>query len=206
MIASSMLELHSTPWMQSSWNKTDILFFRDGANPAASPCERPYLSQNLDPRPKSNPERSHDIVSESLGVILLELCYGTALEEFNIFKSLPIRPEQLNHSFRLRIANTLCEQVVDEAGPEMQAAIKWCLKNRRSDINEHKWRKEFFSVVVLPLHNYTRYLAGKLMATEEINHYGDVTSDGTAIYGKPEFSGETIVGKSCHSCGKLMLY
>lgn len=196
VIASSMLELHSTPWLESSWNKTDIVFFSNSTNSAEKQFGPPYLSRNLDNDSKSQPDKSHDLVSESLGVVLLELCYGTRLEEFNIYKTFPVRPEQPNHSFRLRIATALCENVVDEAGPEMQAAIKWCLKNRRSDINEHKWRREFFSVVVLPLHNYTQYLSGKFIASEDITHYGNVTSGGIAIYGKPEFLGETIIGKS----------
>ncbi len=129
--------------------------------------------------------------------MLLELCYGKGLEDFNLYKTFPIRPEQPNHSFRLRIATALSEKVKDEEGPEMQAAIKWCLKNRRTDINEHKWRKEFFNVVVIPLHNHIQYLAGKLNASDQdVTHYGDVTSGGTAIYGRSDFLGETVIGKS----------
>jgi hypothetical protein len=195
LIASSMFELHSTPWLESSWTKTDIVFFRDTTNPGGNMCERPYLRRHISPQSNEPSDGTRDLISESLGVLLLELCYGTRLEEFSIYKTFPIRPEKPNHSFRLRIATALCENVADEAGPEMQAAIKWCLKNRRSDIDEHKWRKEFFGVVVLPLYNYTQYLAGKFIASEGTTHYGDNTSGGLGIYGNPQFFGETIVGE-----------
>ena len=91
-LASSLLQLHATPWLNEAWSKKDIWFFR--ANSTSSKkhvdFEQPYVSYdfagpNATSLPSCNTQQANRIPHGnpsllSLGIVLLELGLDTPIE------------------------------------------------------------------------------------------------------------------------------
>ena len=91
----------------------------------------------------------------TLGIILLELCFGIALEDHEIRRNFVSLDGQPNPGLDLVAAMQWCDRYAnDEAGPEFAGAIDWCLRNptaRTIGAKEQGWREELFTQVVEPL-------------------------------------------------------
>jgi hypothetical protein len=96
-LASSLLQLHATPWFNEHWNKRDILFLANkttinpgtGRSPRPVDVERPLLARRflssgtVTPSTSSTlPRPTHPNLSVlSLGIMLLELWFATPIED-----------------------------------------------------------------------------------------------------------------------------
>jgi hypothetical protein len=158
-IASSYLQLHSTPWISPHWSKKDILFLRDSVNPNRIHLEQPYVSRNFRPDHRSDDDNNHhsDGSLSNLGIMLLELCFGTALEDHELRQKYPqaVTP---NRFLDMAAALEWSPRAVEEAGPEFADAILWCLRNMPGSGQTDddgmllgNWREELFVKVVQPL-------------------------------------------------------
>ncbi|TEY52509.1 hypothetical protein BOTCAL_0257g00020 [Botryotinia calthae] len=89
-LASSLLQLHASPWFNERWNKSEILFLSDRSNPSTRPVdiERPLLAHNgiTSPTPRNSlPTPTHPNVSVlCLGIMLLELWFAEPIESRRI--------------------------------------------------------------------------------------------------------------------------
>jgi hypothetical protein len=153
-LASSHLQLHSTPWISSQWSKKDILFLRDSNNPDKILLDQPYISRNFAPTPAVSDNPIDDQSLSNLDIMLLELCFGTALEDHEIRQKYPTGSTP-NPFLDIAAALEWSPRAVEEAGPEFADAIMWCLRgvpgSGESDGKLEKWREELFLKVVEPL-------------------------------------------------------
>ncbi|KAE8440783.1 hypothetical protein EG329_006583 [Mollisiaceae sp. DMI_Dod_QoI] len=153
-LASSHLQLHSTPWISSRWSKKDILFLKDSNDPDKIVLDQPYISRNFAPAPAASDDPNNDRSLSNLGIMLLELCFGTALEDHEIRQKYPTSSTP-NPFLDMAAALEWSPRVVEEAGPEFADAIMWCLRgvpgSGESDGKLEKWREELFLKVVEPL-------------------------------------------------------
>lgn len=182
-LASSYLQLKSSPWIRAEWSKSDILFLWDGENPDRIKLNQPYISRCFERAADNSAEDSDDDIMvpmgrfdrddrtlAGLGIMLLELCFGTALEEHETRR----RYYQGGEAGAGPAANPFIDRAAalewfpraeGEAGPEFADAIGWCLTcmpgSRESDDTLDKWREELFSKVVLPL----KYCHDQFVAT-----------------------------------------
>lgn len=143
-IASSHLQLHSTPWIASHWLKTDIFFHLSNDGPI---LDQPYVSQYFTSASTSlpTPTSNTDPLS-SLGILLLELCFGIPLEEH------PTRlkyPAQAKPFLDLAAAFEWSPRATAEAGAEFGDAIVWCMRSGRGGMGSG--REEVMERVVGPL-------------------------------------------------------
>ena len=85
-IASSHLQLHDSPWLGPQWEKKDILFHRHDHTII---CAKLYISRsfNSDPEKKPSAYMMAERGMSALGILLLELCFGVALEDHEIRKN-----------------------------------------------------------------------------------------------------------------------
>jgi hypothetical protein len=102
--------------------------------------------------------------------MLLELCFGCALEEHQVYQKYAIvdaaaaaAAEEIepNHFLNLAAALEWCPKANEEAGPEFQDAILWCLHDMPrfgGESSKRSWREGLFEKVVEPL----RYCHGQL--------------------------------------------
>jgi hypothetical protein len=152
-LASSHLQLHSSPWITAQWSKRDILFLQDSTNPAKILLDQPYISRNFAPTLPSSDDADDRSLS-NLGIMLLELCFGTALEDNELRQKYPVGLTP-NPFLDTVAALEWSRRAVEEGGPEFANAILWCLHNMpgsgESDGKLDKWREELFLKVVEPL-------------------------------------------------------
>ncbi|KAH8805200.1 hypothetical protein F5884DRAFT_442575 [Xylogone sp. PMI_703] len=151
-LASSHLQLHSTPWISSQWNKKDIFFLRDKNNPDKIHLDQPYISRSFTTNPSTS-DNPNDHSLSNLGIMLLELCFGIALEDHELRQKYPMDLTP-NPFLDMAAALEWSPRAVEEAGPEFADAIWWCLHNmpRRGQDNAlERWREELFLKVVEPL-------------------------------------------------------
>lgn len=87
--------------------------------------------------------------------MLLELCFGTPIEEHRICRSMPANTEEMIGLVNYMAATEWLRDVVEEAGPEYSDAVTWCLhyapESAGADWNKEKWREAMYEKVVGPL-------------------------------------------------------
>jgi hypothetical protein len=128
-VASSHLQLHSTPWARKQWESVDVRF------PQTSATRAPRLS-----------DRSFGC----LGIMLLELLFDAPIEEHELWQQLGAQ-NTADPMFRLLVAKKWIDDVEGEAGSEFFAAVDWCLNKSPMTLDGDQWRKDLACEVVLPL-------------------------------------------------------
>lgn len=87
--------------------------------------------------------------------MLLELCFGIAIEDHKLRQSITTDDEQILQLFNYAAATQWSRDVVEEAGPEYADAIAWCLHHTPEssgvEAKDEKWREDMFVKVVEPL-------------------------------------------------------
>lgn len=151
-IASSHFQLHSSPWLRLQWSKKDIVFLHNPTSNTRFSIEQPYISHKfcvstISPVPSPYEDRS----ISNLGIMLLELCFGVALEDHEIRKRYPSGDHNSDPFLDVAAALEWAGTVNDEAGPEYSDAVAWCLQRSVTDTRDDKWREELFAKVVEPL-------------------------------------------------------
>lgn len=91
----------------------------------------------------------------NLGIMLLELCFGTAIEDYKLRQHMKATDEQTLQLINYAVAIQWTRDVVEEAGPEFSDAITWCLHHTPESSGvegkDEKWREAMFAKVVEPL-------------------------------------------------------
>lgn len=172
ILASSFLQLLETPWLPATWSKSDIVFVRSATCPGAFALDEPHLNRGLtahepvDTVDKNNSTAAAAAVTATtvhqsldlLGIVLLELCFGTLLEAHPSRKRWPHgNTDTERTAFDFMAAREWQLEVNEEAGPDYADAAAWCLGGNRSTPPE-LWRREMLQKVVQPLERCRQYL------------------------------------------------
>ncbi|KAI5788272.1 hypothetical protein EDC01DRAFT_748917 [Geopyxis carbonaria] len=160
VFASSHLQLFSTPWLDFQWSLDDIYLL------PSENFQNPYLSRPLSIQSSSYPGLQHngdqpaldDHGVGSLGILLLELCFGYTVEEYKSRQQLPAATHK-----KIAALQWLDDKLLGEAGKEWAGAVRWCLMFR-SSYNKDKggWKEQLFEEVIEPLKRCYQHLAGDL--------------------------------------------
>jgi hypothetical protein len=154
-LASSHLQLHSSPWLHHVWSSENILLpaTQDASNARAISTE-PYVLADLAATPTSWP--SKDPSFTSLGIVLLELCFDQRFTENKLWQKYPGKED--DSLIRLAIAQKLAERVAEEAGDDYSTAVSWALKQAPVNLTDDSWRVDFAENVVQPLQRCCDFL------------------------------------------------
>lgn len=166
-LSSSLLQLHTTPWIGEGWSKRDIIFLRSKNGPRKTIlAEQPYITRHFyslaNPRsPRTPLTGSMNFKGDctksifALGILLLELCFGQALEQQ------PIRQKYLgpdgepNDFTDFATAREWLEYVQEEGGPDFWNAIRRCIfcafGPRSTSLADEELRQAVHDEVVKPL-------------------------------------------------------
>ena len=173
-LASSHLQLYPSPWLHSYWSKKDIVFNMDPQDPRSIHTDQPYMLRAVSAQTTTQPPTttspssytSRDRSLTTLGILLIELCFGTALEDHEMRRqchtSTP--PQQTNASLDLAatldlaVALEWSRSVVEEAGETYADAVNWCLKGQCAGAGDGRWREDLFVNVVRPLQTCYEHL------------------------------------------------
>lgn len=165
ILASSHLQLHSTPWLHEQWDGEHVRFTLNSSDPNAASLGEPYLSkhftpvQSTPPATSSKPDRSF----VSLGIVLLELCFGYRFEECSFWSTPGIAQLKADPHVRQAMACQWLEDVEGDAGVDYAGAVEWTLRQAPVTVKDNSWRLDFAENVVQPLaRNYEMLTGSKL--------------------------------------------
>ena len=110
---------------------------------------------------------SSDRLLQTLGILLIELCFGAALENHRMRRQFQ---SSTNHSavnadlaaaLDLAVALEWSQSVGGEAGDSYADAVQWCLRAPSVSTKDDKWREDLFANVVAPLQYCYEQLSSK---------------------------------------------
>ncbi|KAF4631574.1 hypothetical protein G7Y89_g6550 [Cudoniella acicularis] len=162
ILASSLLQLQTTPWLSGNLNKQSILFYYQENEVLA---DQPYISHSF-PSTKSchgstgtTSENEKNLSSprvalSSLGILLLELCWGQSIEDQTNLRKRHLSSDgkAIEGTDYLTAIDWL--DTVDEEEPKMVPIIKWCifcLYSGKPNWTDTKFTQAVYVNVVRPL-------------------------------------------------------
>jgi hypothetical protein len=159
LLATSVLQLHSTGWLNSRNWREDVRFVRAKGKKAPFAYIRKRFHHGEPLRKPSEPTidliRKNEIIFD-LGIVLIELSLGKSLRSFQ-------RPEDLgpdglpNYLTDLAIATRLVtNEVQDKEGPRYADTVNRCIHcifdGIDPSLENEQFRQAFYQSAVLPLH------------------------------------------------------
>ena len=162
LLASSLLQLHTTPWLVEKWSKRDIVFFRRSETDPRPVIQQPFICRelNLSTSPPSTTDHSQAL--QSLGILLLELCFNAALED-QLFRAACYGPDgKPNDMTDFATARKWwMDDALGEAGPEFHEAVRRCLfcafGPPTTDLTNDELRAAVYEGVVLPIEKIAQF-------------------------------------------------
>ncbi|KAI4708103.1 hypothetical protein J4E89_007223 [Alternaria sp. Ai002NY15] len=161
-LASSVLQLHETPWLDQCWNKDSIFFVK---RPGMIMYDQPFVSRDFNhatpPAETGMPPSMKCIIRNqplyALGVALIELWYNKPLQELwkeqdGLFDT-GVRQDDLMTEWRT--ANRLVDDLYNEAGGMYGDAVRRCIRcdfdRRASSLDDIEFQRDVYHGVVSQL-------------------------------------------------------
>ena len=120
-LASTALQLQTTPWLNSSWDSNDVLFHTGVApDPYITKGFNSESNQPGEPIKLAEPSPVRNRSIFNLGVLLLELCLGKPLDHFKT-------PEDSSIFTEFCTAKRLVENLAEEASSGYADAVTACI-------------------------------------------------------------------------------
>lgn len=161
-LASSVLQLHETPWLEANWSKDNIFFVQRSEKTIYS---QPFVSQSFDlaGEPSSAPMPSvmtriiRNQTLYALGISLIELWYGRPLHELQTIEDGPpiTGYPQTDLMTQWNTCDRLVEALYSEAGAKYTDAVRRCIRcdfdRRASSLEDAAFQKAVYHGVVSEL-------------------------------------------------------
>jgi hypothetical protein len=166
ILASSFLQLLDSPWLSTAFDKSEICFLSDSSDPNVLLLDEPHVTRAFESMcaPKASgqatkpPSDAFRDALDRLGILLLELCFGSTLQSQPCRKRWPEGDDELQRAcFDVMAARNWQCEVNEEAGEDYSEAVAWCLGGNRSAPPD-RWRQDMMKKVVQPLQRCRDYL------------------------------------------------
>lgn len=115
-LASSHLQLHSTPWLSQEWRTQDVHLPVSMIPSRKILYNEPYLQTPFESQPPKTKQKDRSFAT--LGISLLELCFGMLLEEHHLWEQPCFSQGKDNPIIRQAVASEWLDEVAGEAGPD----------------------------------------------------------------------------------------
>lgn len=174
-LASTLLQLHKTPWLKETWGKRDILFLKECSGTQQTLVQKPFLSKSFIPptcsilprRPTDEPDPSPEVRNKSvfaLGILLIELWFDQPLEDLRKPEDFGLHG-QVNHITDFATARRLSEDIYREAGDWYGDAVRRCIfcefDQRHNSLDSQAMMEAVHRGVVAPLEENLRSFCGR---------------------------------------------
>lgn len=152
LLASSIAQLHYTPWLPQGLTRSNILFYPflsdDGSR--KNHHREPFIRTGFSHAASEGTTASWSV--QLLGIMLLELCFGQRLQDHPSRPKYTTATAEEEQMLDLVVAMTWAKGVEDEAGYDYGAAVDWCLKGGSKNIQARDaWRDDVIKNVIIPL-------------------------------------------------------
>jgi hypothetical protein len=170
-LASSVLQLYKTPWLQDDWSNNDVYFVHRPGAPTSTIYQHSFIYRKF-----SSPVASHCSTALSsvrrvirnqtlftLGVLLIELLYGMSIEELQV-------PRDIDCQGTPGVVWCTAERLIDEeialeAGQHYSNAVRRCIRcdfNRQSSsLDDQDFQQAVYNGVVAPLEKTLQHFNGQ---------------------------------------------
>ena len=159
-LASSVLQLHGTQWLQERWGKQDIYLIQGGSSLRDPSLEIPVVCQAFTPDPSVSEVtmESHIISCNlslfSLGIMLIELWFWKSVESFQANKPQAYsRLEDLDTA-RLVTAKRWIKKLYGDAGDNYGNIVRRCisgLDHKETQLENDEFKNKVYRKVLQPL-------------------------------------------------------
>ena len=171
-LASSLLQLHSTPWLTETWGKIDVRFKRQKGSHSAF-LSRPFFTKKFLPpnyqisdSEPGNITLPHGIRNQSifaLGLILTELWFGKPVDQLRASTDLDSQ-NQANGLTDFATSIRLLKSIYSEAGEFYGDAVRRCIRcdfnQKHDDLEAAVLKEAVHDGVVAPLEEHLRFFCG----------------------------------------------
>lgn len=151
ILASSLLQLQTTPWLQSQLDKKNIFFYRDGQDIL---FDKPYIRHSFYSSKRATPKEQATSPSlparfaarnslNNLGTLLLELCFGKPVEKCELRKYHLGADGQAHEQTNWSTTRDWAE-LVGEEDPRLEHVINCCVFDVISLQQKPDWQSEVF--------------------------------------------------------------
>jgi hypothetical protein len=168
-LASSVLQLHDTPWLEKDWGKDSIFFVN---RPGKTAYDQPFVSQHFNYTTSSaTADISHNLsmivrnpTLFALGIALIELWYKKPMTEFHEEADGPQNTGNALFDLmaQFNTADRLSKALYDEAGDTYSDAVRRCIRcdfdSRASSLENIQLQKAVYQGVVAQLQANYDYL------------------------------------------------
>lgn len=168
-LASSVLQLHETPWLGEDWGVDNIYFLERPGTNAYDHCfvfrqfdQDHIVSKKVASRSVARVIRNSAVFA--LGIALIELWYARTLAELQI----PADEEQIPDKSeaelltRYNTAQRLVEELEDQAGTKYSGAVRRCIycnfDTKVNRLEDDKFQKAVFQGVVVQLQENYKFM------------------------------------------------
>lgn len=137
-LSVAVLQFHTTPWFESSWQSENICFFEDRSRPGFPVVQLPHLivhmtldennagTSTILSRPPGNTNLAPNNVLFTLGIMLLELAYNTPFHTLIVPDDLEVSPDK--NAVQFFAARRLADNVGVHLGARYARLVKKCLR------------------------------------------------------------------------------
>ena len=163
ILASSILQLQTTPWLAENLAKRNIYFYQNTAGVLA---DQPYVrhafpSSKILPGPTIESEALQLTLPHTtrnslvdLGILLLELCFGQPIEKQTDLREQYLMDGKAHNGTDFLTARDWVYAVGEEAGEEFENVVKCCVQcnfDGKLDWADMNFTQSVYAAVVEPL-------------------------------------------------------
>ena len=168
--ASTVLQLHGTPWLHEKWGKEDIFFLRGTEGPLvdSSYVSRSFscsndIQESSDTCAASNtslPEAFSLIQNKSifaLGVVLIELCFGRTLEDLREAQDEEAcGVANADYVAARRLSDIIYKQEAGRYSDAVRRCIRCEFDQTTANLDDVAFRRAVYRGVIAPLEDISR--------------------------------------------------
>jgi hypothetical protein len=161
ILASSLLQLQTTPWLSEKMCKEDIFFEYSGQDVSA---DKPYINQlfqstkrpSAPPSPAAIAHSTSGFAARSsliqLGILLLELCFGHPISSRTDLRNKYLVDGKAHNQTDYLAALEWISEVEEEAGLDFQEAVRACFFfDVKPNWTDARFTQSIYAGVVQPL-------------------------------------------------------
>ena len=175
-IASTLLQLHNTPWLGETWGNVDIRFQKQGQGTESAALGQPLLSRNfISPTLQPASSQAGNLASSNeypnkslfaLGLVLTELWFGKPIDHLRETADLNVNG-QVSALTDYATITRLVQTVQDDAGQWYGDAVRRCvhfdMNQRFNNLETETFKEAVHREIVLPLEeNLSAFCGGSL--------------------------------------------
>lgn len=175
-LASSALQLNSTPWFPDQWSAKDIVFHKASAGPRLIDIDHPYMSsskliehaKDASTGQKTRGFQNKNTVLLALAVALLELYFGISAEQRQASEGAAADGPVSGNPWQLcALAYEWAETEQENLSAAFSNAVNHCLRcfsDPSSSLKDSEFLQAAVESIVLPLQDELYQFLGKTVA------------------------------------------